>query len=110
MLMRSQGRRPGVVSTRRRLGPPARPRSVDGALVIFGGALLLTPGFMTDVFVLLLPPTRALVRRFVVRARPRAASVVARAAARRAGGRAAAGRAVDVDGHGAPRSTRRALP
>jgi len=37
---------------------------LDGTLVIFGGALLLTPGFITDVFgaVLLIPPTRALVR------------------------------------------------
>src|SRR5262249_60646040 len=37
---------------------------IDGVLVIFGGALLLTPGFITDVFglILLIPPTRALVR------------------------------------------------
>jgi UPF0716 protein FxsA len=37
----------------------------DGALVIFGGALLLTPGFLSDALGLLciLPPTRALVRR-----------------------------------------------
>ena len=37
----------------------------DGALVIFGGALLLTPGFTTDLLGLLcvLPPTRALLRR-----------------------------------------------
>lgn len=36
----------------------------DGALILFGGALLLTPGFVTDAFglVLLLPPTRALVK------------------------------------------------
>ncbi len=35
---------------------------VDGALIIFGGALLLTPGFITDIlgFLLLLPPTRAI--------------------------------------------------
>jgi UPF0716 protein FxsA len=34
---------------------------VDGALVVVGGALLLTPGFLTDVLgiVLLVPPTRA---------------------------------------------------
>jgi UPF0716 protein FxsA len=37
---------------------------VDGALVIVGGTLLLTPGFITDVFgaILLIPPTRAIVR------------------------------------------------
>ena len=37
---------------------------VDGVLVIFGGAFLITPGFITDIFgfLLLLPPTRALIR------------------------------------------------
>ncbi len=35
---------------------------VDGALIIFGGALLLTPGFVTDIVGLacLIPPTRKL--------------------------------------------------
>jgi UPF0716 protein FxsA len=47
---------------------PAR-EVLDGVLVVFGGALLLTPGFVTDVFGLtfLLPPTRALLRRLLVR-------------------------------------------
>ena len=42
---------------------PAR-EVADGALIVFGGALLLTPGFITDVFgiCLLLPPTRAVIR------------------------------------------------
>ena len=42
---------------------PAR-ETADGILVILGGALLLTPGFLTDVVGLLfvLPPTRAMVR------------------------------------------------
>lgn len=42
---------------------------IDGVLVIFGGALLLTPGFITDIFGLLflIPPTRVLVRRLIVR-------------------------------------------
>jgi UPF0716 protein FxsA len=42
---------------------------VDGVLVIFGGAFLITPGFLTDVFgvFLLIPPTRTLIRRLVVR-------------------------------------------
>jgi UPF0716 protein FxsA len=42
---------------------------VDGVLVIFGGAFLITPGFITDVVgvVLLLPPTRALVRAWLAR-------------------------------------------
>ncbi len=41
---------------------------VDGALVILGGAFLITPGFITDVFgiLLLLPPTRALGRRLIM--------------------------------------------
>jgi UPF0716 protein FxsA len=47
---------------------PAR-ETLDGALVILGGAFLLTPGFVTDIIggVLLLPPTRAVVRRVLVR-------------------------------------------
>jgi UPF0716 protein FxsA len=42
---------------------------LDGVLVIFGGAFLITPGFLTDIvgLTLLIPPTRAVVRRFVVR-------------------------------------------
>ena len=41
----------------------------DGAMIILGGALLLTPGFITDVFgiLLLLPPTRAALRTFLSR-------------------------------------------
>jgi UPF0716 protein FxsA len=40
---------------------------VDGVLVIFGGAFLITPGFITDVVgvLLLLPPTRGLFRGLV---------------------------------------------
>ena len=42
---------------------------IDGVLVIFGGAFLLTPGFLTDVagLLLLIPPTRSVVRRIAVR-------------------------------------------
>jgi UPF0716 protein FxsA len=42
---------------------------VDGVLVIFGGVLLLTPGFITDVFgvLFLFPPTRILLRGLLVR-------------------------------------------
>jgi UPF0716 protein FxsA len=48
--------------------PPGR-EVLDGVLIIFGGALLLTPGFISDVFglLLLLPPTRAVVRKLLVR-------------------------------------------
>ena len=69
-LMRSQGR-----SVWRRFqetvqaGRMPHREVADGVLVIFGGALLLTPGFVTDIFglFLILPPTRALVRRTLMR-------------------------------------------
>ena len=70
MLMRSEGRR---AWTRFNLAisegrVPAR-EAIDGVLVVFGGALLLTPGFVTDILgaVLLLPFTRPL---RATRARP----------------------------------------
>jgi UPF0716 protein FxsA len=70
MLMRSQGRAAWgrfnqAIGTGR---IPAR-EVADGVLVIFGGALLLTPGFITDIagILFLLPPTRALIRRLFLR-------------------------------------------
>jgi UPF0716 protein FxsA len=41
----------------------------DGFLVILGGALLIAPGFITDIFgiLLLIPPTRAVARRILRR-------------------------------------------
>jgi UPF0716 protein FxsA len=41
----------------------------DGVLVIFGGAFLITPGFITDVLglLMLIPPTRAVIRRLAMR-------------------------------------------
>jgi UPF0716 protein FxsA len=41
----------------------------DGFLIILGGALLIAPGFITDIFgiLLLVPPTRALARRVLRR-------------------------------------------
>src|SRR3954469_23908360 len=70
LLMRTQGR-----SAWRRFnmalaeGRIPHREVLDGALVIFGGALLLTPGFLTDILgaILLVPPTRALVRKVLVR-------------------------------------------
>jgi UPF0716 protein FxsA len=70
MLMRHQGRtawrRFNAALSEGRI--PHR-EVLDGALVIFGGALLLTPGFVTDILgiVLLLPPTRVLVRGVIAR-------------------------------------------
>jgi UPF0716 protein FxsA len=48
--------------------PPAR-HVLDGALVLIGGVLFILPGFISDVFgaLLLLPPSRAGVRRLLVR-------------------------------------------
>jgi UPF0716 protein FxsA len=69
MLLKSQGRaawrRFNEATAEGRI--PAR-EVVDGALIIFGGAFLISPGFITDIFgiLLLLPPTRALFRRFIV--------------------------------------------
>jgi UPF0716 protein FxsA len=70
MLMRSQGRTAwarfnGAIAEGR---IPAR-EVLDGALIILGGALLLTPGFVTDIFgaLFLVPPTRSVIRRLLVR-------------------------------------------
>jgi UPF0716 protein FxsA len=43
--------------------------TLDGAMIVLGGALLLAPGFITDIvgFSLLIPPTRALLRGLVTR-------------------------------------------
>ena len=70
MLLRSQGR---AVWRRfnetMRAGRVPHREVIDGVLVIFGGAFLITPGFLTDVVgvLLLLPPTRAAFRRLVAR-------------------------------------------
>jgi UPF0716 protein FxsA len=70
MILRSQGR-----AAWRRFNDalqsgrvPAR-EVLDGTLIIFGGAFMLTPGFVTDLFGLLflLPPTRAVIRKMLVR-------------------------------------------
>jgi UPF0716 protein FxsA len=54
---------------------------IDGVLIIFGGAFLITPGFLTDIIglLLLLPPTRAGFRRIARRSIERR-TVVGRAA------------------------------
>ena len=68
-LMRAQGRATWLRFNRALAEGRVPGREVvDGVLVIFGGALLLTPGFLSDILglVLLIPPTRALVRRVLV--------------------------------------------
>jgi UPF0716 protein FxsA len=70
ILLRSQGRA-AWVAFNRALAETRMPAKeiFDGVLIIFGGALLLTPGFLTDIvgIVLLIPPTRAIVRAFLRR-------------------------------------------
>lgn len=41
----------------------------DGLLIVIGGTLLLTPGFVTDIvgLIFLIPPTRAIIRRLMRR-------------------------------------------
>jgi UPF0716 protein FxsA len=60
---------------------PAR-ETFEGAMIILGGALMVTPGFITDVVALclLVPPTRALVRRLVARLASRRIAVAWRVA------------------------------
>ena len=68
LLLRQQGRgawrRFNAALAERRF--PGR-EVADGLMIAIGGTLLLTPGFITDVFglVLLIPPTRAIVRRLL---------------------------------------------
>ena len=78
LLLRSQGR-----SVWRRFnaalaeGKMPHREVIDGVLVVFGGAFLITPGFITDVvgLLLLVPPTRAIIRRVMVRRLGRRISV-----------------------------------
>ena len=69
-LLRHQGRRAWARFTDTLAAGRVPAREVaDGGLVILGAALLLTPGFLTDIagFLCLLPPTRAAIRRLVLR-------------------------------------------
>jgi UPF0716 protein FxsA len=53
---------------------------VDGVLILGAGALLLTPGFFSDIFGLLMlfPPTRAMFRKLLLRKSHRSIVVVRR--------------------------------
>jgi len=76
-LVRSQGLQVlgQVRGSFNRLSDPTEPLA-HGAMVLFSGALLLTPGFFTDAlgFALLIPPVRSAVYRYV-RARVRVETV-----------------------------------
>ena len=88
----------------------------DGLLVAMGGLLLLVPGLVTDVagLLLLLSPTRSLVRRRMVREAERRAPVLRTARIRGDGsivdGSIVDGEVVDAPGFPYPPSARPALP
>lgn len=48
-------------------GIPPTDRLLDGALILVGGVVLLTPGFLTDLtgLLLLLPPTRRIAKSYL---------------------------------------------
>lgn len=72
----------------------------QGALVVFGGALLLTPGFLTDAVGLLcvLPPTRRLIAgRLRTRFRPVSVGGFGADAGGRQGRQGPEGRVLDVE-------------
>jgi len=121
LLLRSQGR---AVWRRfnEALGSARVPHReiLDGVLMIFGGALLLTPGFLTDVvgLLLLIPPSRAVVRGLATRMLARRVAVGVAGAGRSAPGpesapggrtggaaRSRAARAGDVEGTATERGT-----
>ena len=65
LLLRHQGRAAWIRFNRALAEGRVPHREVfDGVLIIFGGALLITPGFLTDIvgLIFLIPPTRALIR------------------------------------------------
>jgi len=69
-LMRSQGRAAWMRFNAALAEGRAPGREVmNGALVMFGGALLLTPGFLSDILglCLLIPPSRAVIRRILLK-------------------------------------------
>jgi UPF0716 protein FxsA len=77
----------------------------DGALIVVGGTLLLTPGFLSDIVgvILLIPPTRTIVRRLLRRYTLGRFTVVdiggrMRDSASRSGGPVNPSRPYDVDG------------
>ena len=104
LLMRAQGRaawRRFTAATRSGR-PPAR-EVLDGVLIVAGGALLLTPGFLTDALglSLLFAPTRAVVRRILARRllhRMVAGLTVPPGRSGSSGGRSAAPAEPDVEG------------
>ena len=105
-LLRAEGRAAwGRLSAATAAGRPPAREVLDSALIVVGGALLIVPGFITDIvgLLLLLPPTRSLARLGIVR-NFRSRLVVA---ATRFGGRPGPGdvdsTATDIDAAQLPR-------
>src|SRR4051794_17185399 len=100
LLLRHQGRgawrRFNTALAERRF--PGR-EVADGLLIAIGGTLLLTPGFVTDIFglIFLIPPTRAIVRRLLRGYMGRRFIVVGAPGAGRAAGNGRASRDYDFD-------------
>jgi UPF0716 protein FxsA len=82
---------------------------VDGGLILFAGALMITPGFLSDclAILLLLPPSRAVVRAAILRRIRAGGGVVRVVAGRRTSGAPGAGDVWDVDSWEDPPATRR---
>ena len=76
----------------------------DAGLVLIGGTLLLTPGFLTDVvgFLCVLPPTRPVARRLLFAALRRRVRVAASGVPRRGRGNVVPGQVVDPPLRGGP--------
>ena len=99
LLLRSQGRAAWKrFNDAMQAGRIPHQEATDGALVIVGGALLLTPGFLTDIFglALLIPPSRAVAKRILAAALRR--RVVVSVGARPAPGPPPARQPYDVEG------------
>jgi len=100
LLARSQGRAAwGRFNVAIQSGRAPAREVLDGILILFGGALLLTPGFITDILglFLLLPPTRAVVRGILTRRLAHRMVASATRARTRPGDFDVEGTAVDID-------------
>jgi UPF0716 protein FxsA len=87
-----------------------RAEVTDGALVGLAGLLILVPGVVSDLLglLLVLPPSRALVRRWLVRAEERRSPAL-RTLRIRTGGQVVQGEVVDSPGTARPPTPRRAV-
>lgn len=101
LLLRQQGRgawrRFNAALAERRF--PGR-EVADGLMIAVGGTLLLTPGFVTDIFglALLIPPSRAVLRRLLRRVAARRFLVVGAASRMPPGRPPSAGPSYDYEG------------